>query len=210
MGRLGIGLLCGLLLSGCEMTDRFEAVTHDEQLYVLNTWTGEMTQVEDRIKHKVFASDEVDLVGHKGSSNPVDYNGTIGTLGLVSLTARAKRFEDEVLVSGEVEPFLPGLSTGVYGGSQEIFKLNLMDSSGFRLGSVTLNWGDLSNVQDGGKMVGYSFQKAVPMKADWYSSVVYISPTWYPRLNNAMEVFLKTDDGKAWRQSASNLQASSK
>ncbi len=200
--RIVLALLTGFLLLGCDSfpTERYTAIQHDGAVYVLNTWTGQISRIDgtSMVSVEETGTGRSRQLRPNAPANLITLLKTpFGAKNMVDLTVKTKRFGSEVLAIGTIHPYLAELQSKIPG---IVLDLNLDDADGFQLGSITITLTDMAWISDGrGRKTGWTFAASASISPERYGEVTKISPTWYPALDQSVDAFLETEEGKAWK-----------
>ena len=197
--RIYLVVLVVLFLVGCDgnPVERYTAIQHDDAVYVLNTWTGQISRIDGTSMVPVESVAEDRSLRPNPTANLITQETSIGGKGLVDLVVKTKRFGAEVLAIGTIHPYLAELQSKIPG---IVLDLNLDDADGFQLGSITIRLTDMAGISDGkGGKTGWTFAASASVSPERYGEVTKISPKWYPALDQSVDAFLETAEGKAWK-----------
>ena len=202
MLRAKLSFLTLFLVVGCSSernplgADNYEMRAFGEDVYVLNTRTGAVFRIEDDVKVDIHADGRsIDDLMAEYDSRLVNFDTAIAEI--VSVQGAVKLVGEVPKVRGSVGPYVPAVRklTGV------LFNLNFLDSDGFQLGTLSISASDLTRQVDGkGGYLGWSFQKDLFMDQSLVKLVQVVNATWYDPLNEAVDAWLKSEEGKAWQQ----------
>ena len=202
MLRAQLSFLTLFLVVGCSSehnplgADNYEMRVVGEDTYVINTRTGAVFLIEDGVKVDIRVDGPtIDDLLAEYDSRLVNFDTSIA--GVVSVQGAVKLVGETPKVRGSVGPYIPAVQklTGA------LFTLNFLDSDGFRLGTLDISTSDLTRTVDGkGGYSGWSFQKDVFMDQPMVKLVEVVNAIWYEPLNEAVDAWLKSEEGKAWQQ----------